>query len=645
MIEAWDGSEAAVAAFDQAPRMFSVSEGPDHVLRAVNGALRHRFRARPDPVGRPVSETLGDLADRQLLQRYDEVYETGRPYRAREWRLVAAEDPMLDVYLDIELSPWLREDGSVRGVIALAVDVTRDVRERVVHQGADHRSAHVEASALVTALQDALLPSDVPVLPCVDIGARYLLADATTAAGGDWFDAVPRTDGTVALVVGDVVGHGVAASTTMGQLRSVLRERLLAGATLTEGLSAVDRFAGRVPEARTATACVVELDPVTGSIEYCTAGHPPPLVVTPSGSTRFLEPTGAGPLVTHGDFPTACARLDPGDLVLLYSDGLVERPGRSLAQNTLDLARVASEIATGRTSVADVADRVVERVCDGTLDLLTRVTGYADDITLLAAQRVARAPALTLRTPARPDSVAEMRQVVGEWLDVLGVGLLDHVAVEHALGEAVANAVEHAYVDLAPAAGVRLRVALEDDGMMVAEVSDSGRWRERPTAANRGHGLSMVSGMADSVTVETGGEGTSLIIRHRLTRPARMLRGDTVPTGSERDTHEYTEHRDHDVLTVSGPVDLRAASRLRIALQRLLRAGTADGTVDLTRVTHLGSAGVQALHEALSTRGGRLRIVAPPGSPAQHVLELVRLPFSSGSEDPAGDEDDPPPWP
>jgi serine phosphatase RsbU (regulator of sigma subunit) len=106
---------------------------------------------------------------------------------------------------------------------------------------------------MVLALQEALLPPALPVLPRARIAARYLAAGQEQAAGGDWFDAVPLTGGTVALVVGDVVGHGIAASAAMGQLRSVLDELLAAEPDLGTVLTRAEVFAAERAALRAAT--------------------------------------------------------------------------------------------------------------------------------------------------------------------------------------------------------------------------------------------------------------------------------------------------------------------------------------------------------------------------------------------------------
>ena len=195
-----------------------------------------------------------------------------------------------------------------------------------------------EQLPMVLALQEALLPPALPVLPRARIAARYLVAGQEQSAGGDWFDAIPLAGGSVALVVGDVVGHGVAASAAMGQLRAVLTELLAAEADLGRVLARTDAFAARTPALRAATLALAVLDPASGMLRYTTCGHPPPLVISIDGAARYLDGTGTGPLGTGSPPALATSALAPGELVLLYSDGLVERPDRTIGEGMAELA-------------------------------------------------------------------------------------------------------------------------------------------------------------------------------------------------------------------------------------------------------------------------------------------------------------------
>ncbi|MGQ0481873.1 MAG: SpoIIE family protein phosphatase [Pseudonocardia sp.] len=304
------------------------------------------------------------------------------------------------------------------------------------------------ARKLLLELQGCLLPEHLPVLPGLRLAAHYLVADADQAAGGDWFDAVPLPDGAVALIVGDVVGHGARASAVMGQLRAVLTACLIEGHDPVATLSRLDRFAARVPGATGATVCLAVLRPSTGRLTYVCRGHPAPLLVTADGPARHLPVPPGGPLDIAGEPAVAAeARLAPEDLVLLYTDGLVERPGESLTTGMERLRRHASDamaLGPSRVEPAVAADRVVDRVCRLSIQGMTR-DGHRDDVSLIAAQRCAVAPDLRVELPAVPRSLAALRGTLDGWRAGIGADPREGQEVQVAVGEAVTNAIDHAY--------------------------------------------------------------------------------------------------------------------------------------------------------------------------------------------------------
>jgi serine phosphatase RsbU (regulator of sigma subunit)/anti-sigma regulatory factor (Ser/Thr protein kinase)/anti-anti-sigma regulatory factor len=640
------------SALEQLPIILAVCEGPDLRLVACSDATRTLLTGR-DPIGKPMREVISDLSGQQFTDAYYEVYRTGEAIAGQEWRahLDMPDGSVHEMWATFTISPWRHPDGSIRGVIGAGFDVTASVLAR---QAAEERATglqqrYQQTRDVITALQRELLPAGLPMLPGLQVAASYLLADADTAAGGDWYDAVVRPDGTVALIVGDVVGHGVTASGVMGQLRAVLRDRLDAGADIAEALAAADRFARRLPAAHATTVCLVLLDPADGTFEYCTAGHPPPLVIEISGGTHHLPGTGGTPLGTSGSFPVREGTLAPGDLVLIYSDGILERPGRSLPKSAAELAHVAADSAAGR-ALHDPDATAAERVCTQTVELLVRATGHTDDITLLAAQRVTPPDELDLTLAAEPGSLRRFRAAIAGWLAGLGATERDVFALQHAFGELLTNAVEHAFDTGArphrPV--VRLQAALRPDGCIDATITDQGRWREPAGRTARGRGLALTAHLVASVRVDPTPAGTVAVVRHPLTRPARMASGD-LPAGGglatgarsagrrrpESPAEPATDFRVGDAgddgrrVRVQGPVDVTTADRLQYELLQRGRGGTLPLTVDLTAVTHLASAGVSALYlvaEKHREQGGRLAVAAEPGSPARDVLALVPIP-------------------
>ncbi|WP_344733874.1 PP2C family protein-serine/threonine phosphatase [Nocardioides fonticola] len=246
--------------------------------------------------------------------------------------------------------------------------------------------------ALIT-LQQSLLPRLRPI-PGVEVAARYLPADSRDRVGGDWYDAVALPDGGCAVTVGDVVGHDVHAAAAMGQVRTVLRALAWSGsggpaATLTSLDLALDGLGLDT----LATAVVAHLRPggsedagdSSWQLAWASAGHPPPVLLGLDGTTRLLEPTtpdgvdlmlGVAPGTDRDDRTLA---VPAGSVLLLYTDGLIER-GREHLDDGLDRLRGAvEEVAAGggAASLDDLLDGVLTRVTGG---------GRADDIAVLAVR-------------------------------------------------------------------------------------------------------------------------------------------------------------------------------------------------------------------------------------------------------------------
>lgn len=618
---------AALAGMEQNPDLVVVVQGPQLEIRAVNAVSRGWLSGR-DVLGLPLAEAFAELMGRQIIDLYESCYRTGERYQ-RDGRLAidAGAGARREVEGDFAVVPWLAADGTVVGVIGTASDLT----ERAARSQRDLR----EGLDVITALQDLLLPPGLPIVPGADLAATYLLGAREASAGGDWFDAVVRPAGRLALVVGDVAGHGNSASAVMGQLRAVLHQQLLAGVAVSDALVVLDEFARSVPEARAATVCVAELTPSTGQVDYSTAGHPPPLLVSTDGEARYLPPTGSAPLATGpGTYPTERAQVDDRELLLLYTDGLVERPGRSLSQNTLDLVRTAGDSYLNRVIPAPDDRRVVDRVCEQVLDVLTRASGYVDDIALLAVQRGPAPHDLECILPAAPAAVGAVRSRIADWLDGLAARPLDITAIQTAVGELVTNAVEHAYdgpdASAHTARAVHVTAALLETGDVRARVVDTGTWRPPGQPDHRERGLAISRGIVDHLDLQHGHGGTTVTVTHRVTRPAQLLTAVNPPADVPMPGHETPFSVEVDpggrTARVAGPIDLLSADDLRIALLHATCGGARPLQVDLTEVTVLASAGVQVLHEVQGH--GRPGLFAPAGSPAQHVLELVGLPYT-----------------
>ena len=404
---------------------------------------------------------------------------------------------------------------------------------------------------------------------------------------------------------------------------------------------------------RAATLALAVLDPAGGTLRYTTCGHPPPLVIGIDGAARYLERHRRhGPLGTGSPPVLATSALAPGELLLLYSDGLVERPDRTIAEGMAELAVAAAgavaEAAAERPALA--ADpAAAERVCQRTVELLTR-TGRADDVTALAAQRLADpVPALRLELPSERASLTTARDAFAGWLSRLGAAADDADALHLALVEVFTNAIEHAYPRGEPGI-IELEATLGDDGNVECRVTDHGSWRPPdPADADRGHGLMVAGQVVDQLLVShprrladgtAGSRGTIVTLRHRLGRPAVLASGhDSAHAGHPADPPFAVDTSIAESATaralVRGPVDITTADQLARRLLSVSRGGTVPLVADLTGVTQLASAGVRALYAVsgqMAAHGQDLTLITAPGSAAHLVLDLVRLAHIAGDQ-------------
>jgi PAS domain S-box-containing protein len=390
------------------------------------------------------------------------------------------------------------EGGRFAGYVGTAIDIherkTMEARLREVYER-EHTIAET--------LQRSLLPERLPRIEGLEIAARYLPAGHGAAVGGDWYDALERADGRVALVVGDVVGHGLRAAAIMGQLRNAFRAYGLEEASPAEVMARVNRLVITGEEEAMATVLYLVLDRETGDVSFASAGHPPPLVLSSDGA-RFLEGGRAVPVgaAEPGVFREATAVLPPGASLLLYTDGLVERRDTPLEQRLGELADAAGRGEDG-----------LEALCNSVLE---RVLGHhepTDDVALLAVRpQPVSTGSMKLALPAEPESLSVLRRRLGRFLHAVEAS--DDVAYEVTLTvcEAAGNAIEHAYGPVDATFDVELSF---ENGTLLAVVRDRGSWRER-RGMHRGRGLKIIEGLMDDVEVTTEADGTVITMRRRL---------------------------------------------------------------------------------------------------------------------------------
>jgi serine phosphatase RsbU (regulator of sigma subunit)/anti-sigma regulatory factor (Ser/Thr protein kinase) len=358
----------------------------------------------------------------------------------------------------------------------------------------EHRSA--------VALQRSLLPDLLPDIAETDVAARYL--PARDEVGGDWYDVLELSGGRVGIAIGDVAGHGVRAAATMGQLRTALRAYALEDHPPGEALRLLDALLQTIRGRAMATVAYGVLNPETGDMTIACAGHPPGVIVTASGEARLLEthrgpPLGALPFAQFRETP---ARLEPGDALALYTDGLIETRDAPLTER-LEMLRAAA---------ADAPDTAPDPLCDHLLDALVPSRASEDDVAVVVVRRLAIPNALRLRLPAEPDVLGRVRLSLGRWLRARGAGTEDVHAIMIAVGEACANAIEHAYPP--GPASFDLEATLDDTTISV-HVRDHGGWRE-PRGQHRGRGLALMEATMDEVDVRRGDNGSEIAMRRRL---------------------------------------------------------------------------------------------------------------------------------
>jgi PAS domain S-box-containing protein len=315
------------------------------------------------------------------------------------------------------------------------------------------------------ALQRSLLPRTLPRTAAVEAASRYLPA-ARAGVGGDWFDVIPLSGMRVAMVVGDVVGHGVQASATMGRLRTAVRTLADIDLAPDELLTHLDDLVVRLSseaggEGTTgevgATCLYAVYDPVTRVCTLARAGHPPPLMLRPNGSPEEIDVPPGPPLGLGGlPFESVEVRLPEGTVLALYTDGLVESRDRDPDESRAVLSR-----ALGRGAGS------LDETCHDILQSLLPVTGASDDVALLLARTkgLPTSQVATWEVPADPALVAPIRKQVVQQLENWQLTEAAFTT-ELAVSELVTNAIRYGERP------IRLRL-IHDATTLIVEVSDA----------------------------------------------------------------------------------------------------------------------------------------------------------------------------
>ncbi|MGW0366713.1 SpoIIE family protein phosphatase [Streptomyces sp. NPDC002990] len=418
----------------------------------------------------------------------------------------AQDPPRAQAIVDYGIHSLIAAPLKARGVVLGVVNFWRSEKpepfdeddlslaEELVARAAvsmDNARRYTREHALAVTLQRSLLPRAMPEQSAVDVAHFYL--PAQSGVGGDWFDVIPLPGGRVALVVGDVVGHGLHAAATMGRLRTAVHNFSSLDLPPDELLARLDDLVQRIDHDGEgedanggllgATCLYAVYDPVSHRCTVARAGHLPPLVVAPDGTTDIMELPAGPPLGLGGmPFETAEVELAEGSQLVLYTDGLVEERTRDIGEG-LELLRAALS-HPGR----DPQDS-----CRAVLDVLLPLRP-SDDVALLIARTRTLGPDRVAHweVPCHPSAVGAVRSAAAKKLDEWGLSELGF-ATELILSELITNALRYG---CAP-----VRVRLLHDHTLTCEVWDgtstAPHLRYAATTDEGGRGLFLVAQLSE----------------------------------------------------------------------------------------------------------------------------------------------------
>ncbi|MFI2260087.1 SpoIIE family protein phosphatase [Streptomyces tubercidicus] len=441
-----------------------------------------------------------------------------------------------------------RTIGAWMAAFAQPVAFTPDERSvlstvaRMLAQALARAGMQEEQQELALGLQRSMMPTVQPDIPGMTVAARYVPTGGGLEVGGDWYDMIPLPSGRIALVIGDVQGHDVRAAGLMGQLRIALRAYASEGHHPDAVLSRASRFLAGINETelrghgedqRFATCLYIEVDPATGLLDIARAGHPDPAIRMSDGTTLVRPTAGGLPLgiVPDTDYPTTRLVLEPGETMMVCTDGLIETGGHDLETGWARLRGVLEEWEDGEDgedgeNLERLADALVQAVHGPPSHHTTGplVDRREDDIAVLLLRRDAAAcavgagglpaPRPVRRTvlsiaQAEPERIAEarrqVREVLHDWADpdqvdsaVLMVSEMVTNVLLHTDGDAVLVA------EITGERGAR-RIRVD-----VADSSDELPHRRSPgELASSGRGLMLLELLAGAWGVDPRGDGKS----------------------------------------------------------------------------------------------------------------------------------------
>ena len=333
----------------------------------------------------------------QLSTLYRDVWEGNQPVRMTKRQIAASLSergihdvqpghPMLEGWLAV---PLTGRTGRTLGLIQVADKIEGEFNEGdevVLLQLAQLAAVAIENAEryehehrIAETLQRGLLPDALPSVPGVALDPAYRPGSVGMQVGGDWYDVVALDDGRLALAVGDVVGRGTRAAALMGQLRTAIRAYAVHGLGPTDLMASLDRLLQGVSRSSMATAVYVVLDLENRVLEAVSAGHPPVLLAAPSAPPRYLDLDPNVPLgvLDAPGYQSTKVELEPGSLLVFFTDGLVESASVPLQDGLDRLVSVVASLVADGVPVAGLCDRIISAMV---------IDPAQDDIALLAVR-------------------------------------------------------------------------------------------------------------------------------------------------------------------------------------------------------------------------------------------------------------------
>jgi GAF domain-containing protein/anti-sigma regulatory factor (Ser/Thr protein kinase) len=471
---------------EQTLKTFPANPSPDHpVMRVIQGHGTQHI----------------DQVDRSLLERLSPD---------EEWLLRVEKTDVLSAIM----VPLVGRGGVLGGVLSLVTTglsgrfLTPDdipLAEEIGRRAGiavENARLYAQQRSVAESLQHALLPHALPSIAGFEATARYQPGGPGERVGGDWYDLFEVPTGDLAVVMGDVVGHGIPAASLMAQLRNALRAYVWDGLGPADVLTRLNQLLYGLEREGMATVSLGLLDPIRNTMRVANAGHPPFLRLPEEGDPGFVG-EGLGPplgAVPFASFKEVLLELDECDTLVFYTDGLIEDRSESL---DIGLERMRA--------AADAPGQDIEALCGAILEACIGDRDVEDDVAILVLRSMRMGAKLSMRLPAEPRVLSSLRQTLRRWLREHRVDEPDVHDVLVAMGEACNNAIEHGAAPL----GGWFEVEAEIDGDLDVVVRSAGDWRA-PRDDGGGRGLPVMEALMDRVDVDRSGQGIVVRMHRKL---------------------------------------------------------------------------------------------------------------------------------